>query len=411
MRARLRRARPPLRRRPDAGRPQGRAGRAEPRRHGHQDVRADEGAALHRGRAARARRRHERSTCAPRRPSRRGRACAAPARCAGSAREARRAVDVAGRAVPSPAPAAAAVGDPHTSPGRDQARSSPPSTPRQPRHRGRGMSVLCATSPGRAHRQVLPDVRAEPHRAALRRMQRGDRIRMEVLRHLRSLGPMMRVPVPARAPPSARCSRFGGSHRSRYRRAPARSPPPPRSQRVDAERAVAGEDARARGPLAPHLRAPRGRHRHGAALRARLSRPGHRREELAQRLHRPRREPRRARRDDQGASPTSRARSSSRSTSAAGRRCGRRSTTSRRRRAIPSKSGNREVQAIIAFLAQQFPRAEGRDFARRLLAGVESEREKFYHAWWIEQQRARTPGSPRPTRSGSAPGAPPCSAT
>lgn len=57
----------------------------------------------------------------------------------------------------------------------------------------------------------------------------------------------------------------------------------------------------------------------------------------------------------------------------------------------PSKSGNREVQAIIAFLAPQFPRAEGRAFARRLIAGVESEREKFHHAWWLEQQRARTP--------------------
>jgi hypothetical protein len=58
----------------------------------------------------------------------------------------------------------------------------------------------------------------------------------------------------------------------------------------------------------------------------------------------------------------------------------------------PNKSGNREVQGIIAFLAQQFPKAEGREFARRLIAGVESEREKFFHAWWIEQQRARTPG-------------------
>ena len=57
----------------------------------------------------------------------------------------------------------------------------------------------------------------------------------------------------------------------------------------------------------------------------------------------------------------------------------------------PSKSGNREVQAIISFLAQQFPRVEGRAFARRLIAGVDSEREKFHHAWWLEQQRARTP--------------------
>lgn len=58
----------------------------------------------------------------------------------------------------------------------------------------------------------------------------------------------------------------------------------------------------------------------------------------------------------------------------------------------PNKAGNREVQGIVAFLASQFPKADGREFARRLLAGVESERDKFYHAWWIEQQRARTPG-------------------
>ena len=58
----------------------------------------------------------------------------------------------------------------------------------------------------------------------------------------------------------------------------------------------------------------------------------------------------------------------------------------------PSKSRNREVQAVIAFLAQQFPRAEGRDFARRLIAGVDSEREKFHHAWWLTEQRARTAG-------------------
>lgn len=56
----------------------------------------------------------------------------------------------------------------------------------------------------------------------------------------------------------------------------------------------------------------------------------------------------------------------------------------------PAKSGNREVQAVIAFLAQQFPRAEGREFARRLIAGVASERERFHHAWWVEQQRERS---------------------
>lgn len=56
----------------------------------------------------------------------------------------------------------------------------------------------------------------------------------------------------------------------------------------------------------------------------------------------------------------------------------------------PARSGNREVQAVIAFLAQQFPRAEGREFARRLIAGVATERERFHHAWWVEQQRERS---------------------
>ncbi|MDH5234186.1 MAG: hypothetical protein OEW77_04450 [Gemmatimonadota bacterium] len=57
----------------------------------------------------------------------------------------------------------------------------------------------------------------------------------------------------------------------------------------------------------------------------------------------------------------------------------------------PNKAGNREVQGIIAFLGLQFPKAEGREFARRLMSGVESERERFFHAWWVEQQRLRTP--------------------
>jgi hypothetical protein len=61
----------------------------------------------------------------------------------------------------------------------------------------------------------------------------------------------------------------------------------------------------------------------------------------------------------------------------------------------PNRASNREVQAIVAFLAQQFPRAEGRTFARRLLGAVESERDRFHHAWWLEEQRARTPALAR----------------
>jgi hypothetical protein len=56
----------------------------------------------------------------------------------------------------------------------------------------------------------------------------------------------------------------------------------------------------------------------------------------------------------------------------------------------PAKATNREVQGIVAFLAQGFPRAEDREFARRFVDALESERAKFFHQWWIEEQRARS---------------------
>lgn len=56
----------------------------------------------------------------------------------------------------------------------------------------------------------------------------------------------------------------------------------------------------------------------------------------------------------------------------------------------PRNASNREVQGIIAFLAEQFPRKEDREFAERLVAALTDEQGDFYHAWWLEQQRART---------------------
>lgn len=56
----------------------------------------------------------------------------------------------------------------------------------------------------------------------------------------------------------------------------------------------------------------------------------------------------------------------------------------------PRNATNREVQGIIAFLAQQFPRKEDREFALRLVHALADESSDFYHAWWLEQQRART---------------------
>ncbi len=56
----------------------------------------------------------------------------------------------------------------------------------------------------------------------------------------------------------------------------------------------------------------------------------------------------------------------------------------------PSKAKNRQVQGIIAFLAQQFPRKEDREFAQRFMTALEGERAAFHHQWWLDEQRART---------------------
>ena len=58
----------------------------------------------------------------------------------------------------------------------------------------------------------------------------------------------------------------------------------------------------------------------------------------------------------------------------------------------PAKATNREVQGIIAFLAQQFPRKEDREFARRFTKALDGERTSFHHQWWLDEQRARTAG-------------------
>lgn len=56
----------------------------------------------------------------------------------------------------------------------------------------------------------------------------------------------------------------------------------------------------------------------------------------------------------------------------------------------PRRSNNRDVQGIIAFLAQHFPTAEDREFARRFVAALQDEGARFHHAWWLEEQRARS---------------------
>lgn len=53
-----------------------------------------------------------------------------------------------------------------------------------------------------------------------------------------------------------------------------------------------------------------------------------------------------------------------------------------------TRASNREVGAIIDFIAQQFPRADDREFLRRFVTGLHAEHERFHHAWWLEEQRA-----------------------
>ncbi len=55
-----------------------------------------------------------------------------------------------------------------------------------------------------------------------------------------------------------------------------------------------------------------------------------------------------------------------------------------------SHANNPAVQSIIAFLAQQFPRKEDREFAQRFVTALEGERSNFHHQWWLDEQRARS---------------------
>lgn len=55
----------------------------------------------------------------------------------------------------------------------------------------------------------------------------------------------------------------------------------------------------------------------------------------------------------------------------------------------PRKVNNREVQGIVAFLAQGFPKAEDRAWLRKLVDAIQAEYDGFYKAWWLEQFRER----------------------
>ena len=50
---------------------------------------------------------------------------------------------------------------------------------------------------------------------------------------------------------------------------------------------------------------------------------------------------------------------------------------------------SQQEAGVIAMLGGVFPAREDREFARRLLIALRSERDKFYHAWWLVETRRR----------------------
>ena len=55
----------------------------------------------------------------------------------------------------------------------------------------------------------------------------------------------------------------------------------------------------------------------------------------------------------------------------------------------PGRATNREVQNIIAVLANVFPAAADRDWLRSFLQSLRDEDARFYRAYWIQEQRDR----------------------
>jgi len=57
----------------------------------------------------------------------------------------------------------------------------------------------------------------------------------------------------------------------------------------------------------------------------------------------------------------------------------------------PRRANSRELAAAIATLAQYFPTAPDRDWLQLFVASLNDESEKFYHDYWVQQQRNRAP--------------------
>ena len=49
----------------------------------------------------------------------------------------------------------------------------------------------------------------------------------------------------------------------------------------------------------------------------------------------------------------------------------------------------RDVQAQVALIAAAFPAKADRDFARRFFNSLKSERDRFYHEWWVAETKRR----------------------
>jgi hypothetical protein len=57
----------------------------------------------------------------------------------------------------------------------------------------------------------------------------------------------------------------------------------------------------------------------------------------------------------------------------------------------PRRGNTAETQQAIAVLAQSFPTAADRDWLRLFAQSLNDENNRFYRAWWTQQQRDRTP--------------------
>jgi hypothetical protein len=55
----------------------------------------------------------------------------------------------------------------------------------------------------------------------------------------------------------------------------------------------------------------------------------------------------------------------------------------------PRRAGDQQTQAMVAFLGSNFPTPADREWLRVFYQSLADESQRFHHAWWVEQQRAR----------------------